>query len=394
MRLAANRVFVVLVWFLSRAQGNVDTRILQGCAWTCHRLSVLTKLAGNKVHILLSFATDCVFFFANVQWITVTKLPDPELPWALMSFLSFKDFAVFCYPSKSAAGSQAVRTTWHKPTITSAEAGRTLAGTFNDKMPSSQSSIHPVWKKNERMRYGISLFHKMLGLTSFHILVCVLSLIMCIYLQRRLKQVYIGFRLKILYWEDKQTEHVPEPYRWLHVHPMQHCAPVCNTHSFISRNSWVNSFLISPKVQHNESISARSSDIILRFFWGVFLSISKSNMKQISATVSVGVIWFYAALYCSQTNSLVLQSRKLIKRSACFLLSLDRNCKYYYVIYSNFLNCMFVEPFQGECGCFGIDSWWFESPKRNNPENKSWLPFFPSFSLLHVWSAALFKRKA
>lgn len=163
----------------------------------CHRSSVLTKLAANKVHILLSFATDCVFFFANVQWITVTKLPDPELPWALMSFLSFKDFALFRYPPKSAAVSQAVRTTWHEPTITSGEAGRTLAGTFNDKMPSSQSLIHPEWKKNERMRYGISLFKKMLGSTSFHILVCVFSLILCKYLQRRTG--YIGFRLKILY---------------------------------------------------------------------------------------------------------------------------------------------------------------------------------------------------
>lgn len=188
-----------MVLFLSRAQGNVDTRILQGCAWMCHCLAVLTKLAVNKVHILLSFATDCVFFFANVQWITLTKLPDPELPWALMSFLSFKDFAAFCYPPKSAAVSQTVRTTWHKPIITSGEAGRTLAGTFNDKMPSSQSLIHPEWKKNERMRYGISLFHKMLGFTSFHILVCALSLIMCIYLQRSLKQVNIGFRLKIFY---------------------------------------------------------------------------------------------------------------------------------------------------------------------------------------------------
>lgn len=158
--LAANRVFVVVVWFLSRAQGDVDTRILQVCAWMCHRLSVLTKLAANKVHILLSFATDCVFFCANVQWITVTKLADPELPWALMSFLSFKDFAVFCYPPKSAAVSQAVRSTWHEPTITTGEAGRTLAGTFNDKMPSSQSLIHPEWKKNERMGYGSAFFRK------------------------------------------------------------------------------------------------------------------------------------------------------------------------------------------------------------------------------------------
>lgn len=102
-------------------------------------------------------------------------------------------------------------------------------------------------------------------------------------------------------------------------------------------------------------------------------------MKQIPDTVFVGIMWFYAALYCSQTNSLVLQRLKLIKRSACFLLSLDRNCKYFYAIYSKFLNCMFVEPFQGECGCFGIDSWWFESPKQNNLENKSWLHFSPLF---------------
>lgn len=118
------------------------------------------------------------------------------------------------------------------------------------------------------------------------------------------------------------------------------------------------------------------NDFKVVFFY--FL-ISKFNMKQISDTVSVGIMRFYAALYCSQTNSLVLQRLKLIKRSACFLLSLDRNCKYYYAIYSKFLNCMFVELFQGECGCFGIDSWWFESPKQNNPENKSWLHFSPLF---------------
>lgn len=190
-----------MVWFLSRVQGDVDTRILQGCAWMYHRLSVLTKLAANKVHILLSFATDCVCFFANVQWKTVTKLPDPELPWALMSFLSFKDFAVFCYPPKSAAVSQAVRTTWHKPTITSGEAGRTLAGTFNDKMPSSQSLIHPEWKKNERMRHGISLFHKMLGfLYLLYISLCTLPY----YVHMLTKKLKTGlYRIQtedILYW--------------------------------------------------------------------------------------------------------------------------------------------------------------------------------------------------
>lgn len=124
-----------------------------------------------------------------------------------------------------------------------------------------------------------------------HKLVYVLSLILCKYLQRSLKQVYIGFRLKIFYIGRINGLSMCHGRIGDFMYNLCNAALLSATHtpSFIKIVELFPDLTDALKELHNESMSARSSDIILRVFFFV-LSISEFNMKQISDTVSVGIM--------------------------------------------------------------------------------------------------------